>query len=139
APAVHRREQAEAEPALRLGGEDERLDHLPERVPQERRDPRADARGVHHHPPAAPHVAQRCEQPFVLRLVATAGPPAVLDDLDPRLELREVRDLGDTFLAGRRAITKTGHNSAADIQAAAEAGRIDPGMTFAPEGPAGLV
>lgn len=51
----------------------------------------------------------------------------------------EVRGLGDTFLAGRRAITKTGHNSAADIQAAAEAGRIDPGMTFAPEGPAGLV
>jgi multiple sugar transport system substrate-binding protein len=51
----------------------------------------------------------------------------------------EVRGLGDTFLAGRRAITKTGHNSAADIQAAAEAGRIDPGMTFAPEGPVALV
>jgi multiple sugar transport system substrate-binding protein len=53
--------------------------------------------------------------------------------------LEEVRGLGDTFLAGRRAITKTGHNSAAAIEAAREAGRIDPGMTFAPAGPAGLV
>lgn len=51
----------------------------------------------------------------------------------------EARGLGNLFLAGRAAMWKTGHNSAAQIQAAAEAGRIDPGMAFAPGGPAGLV
>jgi multiple sugar transport system substrate-binding protein len=53
--------------------------------------------------------------------------------------IEEARSLGDTFLSGRRAIAKTGHNSSAAMQAGLEAGKIDPGMTFAPGGPAGLV
>jgi ABC-type glycerol-3-phosphate transport system substrate-binding protein len=51
----------------------------------------------------------------------------------------EARGLGDLFLAGRRAMVRTGHNQAAQIQAALEAGKVDPGMTFAAAGPAGLV
>jgi multiple sugar transport system substrate-binding protein len=51
----------------------------------------------------------------------------------------EIQGLGDTFLGGRRAISKTGHNAVAAIEAAREAGKLDPGMTFAPGGPAGLV
>ncbi len=51
----------------------------------------------------------------------------------------DVRALGDTFLAGRRAMAKTGHNQGAQIQAAMESGKIDPGMTFVPAGPAALV
>lgn len=53
--------------------------------------------------------------------------------------IEETRTLGDTFLAGRRAINKTGHNSSAAMEVARQAGKIDPGMTFAPGGPAGLV
>lgn len=51
----------------------------------------------------------------------------------------EARSLGNVFLAGRAAMWRTGHNSGAQIQAALEAGKIDPGMTLAAAGPAGLV
>jgi multiple sugar transport system substrate-binding protein len=51
----------------------------------------------------------------------------------------EARSLGNLFLAGRAAMWRTGHNSAAQIQAVVEAGKVDAGMTYAAAGPAGLV
>jgi multiple sugar transport system substrate-binding protein len=51
----------------------------------------------------------------------------------------EARSLGNIFLAGRSAMWRTGHNSGAQIQAALEAGIVDPGMYLAAAGPAGLV
>jgi ABC-type glycerol-3-phosphate transport system substrate-binding protein len=61
----------------------------------------------------------------------------VKEKVFPNIE--EMRGLGNLFLAGRAAMNFTGHNSAAQIQAASEAGKLDPGMTFLPGGPAGLV